>query len=346
MRRPLVFLVLAAAAAMLASLVVYSSLKKKDLEVQNALATTVPIVVAAHDIPVGGKIDSSAIKLARWPRNGLPAGAITDSGSIIGSIARAEFVDNEPIVAGRLVSPDKTSGVLPLMIPSDMRAMSVAVDEVADMSGFILPYTRVDVLLSLNGSSDKDPARSKIVLQNIPVLAVAQTLERKDSPEPERVVTLLVSPDQAERLAVASTQGKLHLALRGYGDNAVVATTGSDIRKVMGTSAAEVPEPVPVPQAPPPPPRVRIRRVISGWVHRLAPVEILRDGRSRETVPVGADGRTFASAASVAPSSGGDAPSAGSPSLGADSNGSGGGSTSGAGMDGSDSSFNSGGDSK
>jgi pilus assembly protein CpaB len=334
MRRPLVFMVLAAFAAGLASLVVYSSLKKKDLEVQSALATTVPIVVAARDIPVGAKIDSSAIKLARWPRNALPAGAITDSGSIMGNVARAEFVANEPIVAGRLVAADKTSGVLPLMIPSDMRAMSVAVDEVSDMAGFILPYTRVDVLLSLNGN-DRDGSRSKIVLQNIPVLAVAQTVDHRDSPEPERVVTLLVSPDQAERLAVASSQGKLQLALRGYGDNGYVATSGSDVHKVMGGSEEVVSEPVPVQQTlPPAPAKVRIRRVISGWAHRITgEVEVLRDGKSRDVIPLAADGRALASASSANASSPADTPSAGSPSLGTDdSTGSNNGSTPDTGM--------------
>ena len=117
MRRPIVFLVLAAFAAMLASLVVYSTLKKKDVEMQKALAGTVPVVVAAHDIAVGAKIDAGAVQFTRWPRNALPPAAITDPNSVIGSVARSEFVANEPIVASRLVAGDKTSGILPLMIP-------------------------------------------------------------------------------------------------------------------------------------------------------------------------------------------------------------------------------------
>src|SRR5690349_15548995 len=127
MRRPIIFFVLAGLAAILASFVVYSSLKKKDEEMRRIMAGTTPIVVAAHDIAVGAKIDASAIKLARWPQNALPQAAITDPNSVVGNVARSEFVENEPIVAGRLVSGDKTSGVLPLMIPADMRAMAVAV---------------------------------------------------------------------------------------------------------------------------------------------------------------------------------------------------------------------------
>ena len=290
MNRSIVFFLLAGLAATLAALIVYSSLKKKDEEFRRVLTQTVPIVVAAHDIAVGAKLDAAAIKLARWPRNSLPPAAITDLNSVIGSVGRAEFVENEPIVATRLVSGDKTAGVLPLMIPSDMRAMSVAVDEVADMAGFVLPDTQVDVLLSLPGT-DKEPGRSKIILENIRVLAVAQILERRDSPQPVRVVTLLVSPEGAERLAVASTQGRLHLALRGYGDNAVVATAGSDVHKVMSAYSSALPEPVPVRQEST---MVRLTpRRVAPRPQALEHVEVLRNGRSREAVMIGRDGRAL-----------------------------------------------------
>jgi pilus assembly protein CpaB len=323
MRRPIVFLLLAALAAMLASLVVYSSLKNKDEEVRKALAGTMPIVVAAHDIAVGAKIDSGTIKLARWPRNGLPPGAITDSGSVLGSVARAEFVENEPIVASRLVAGDKTSGVLPLMIPADMRAMSVAVDEVSDLSGFVLPYTKVDVLLSLTGNEKEgEGGRSKIILQNVPVLAVAQTIERKDNPQPERVVTLEVTPDQAEMLAVASTEGKLHLAMRSYGDNNVVATWGSDVRKVMGGYGGQIPEPVPVRQAATPV-RVPVRRIVRR-VTPLARIEVLRNGSSREAVTIGRNGFAAAMPGSAQSEQAPSDPSAYVASLGDEGQGSGG----------------------
>jgi len=308
----MIFLLLAALAATLASLVVYSALKRKDQEVQKALAGTTPIVVAAHDITIGTKIDAGAVKMMRWPRDSLPPAAMTDASSAVGSVARAEFVENEPIVASRLVAANQTSGVLPLMLPNDMRAMSVAVDEVSDMAGFVLPYTRVDVLLSLTGS-DKDVGRSKIVLENIPVLAVAQTVERKDNPQPERVVTLEVTPDQAEALAVASTQGKLHLALRSYGDNSVVATSGSDVHKVMSAYSTELPEPIPTRQSMPAP--AAVRRVYRRPRRPPMPrVELLRDGRSRESIVIARDGRAI-SASTGGPASDGT-PSAYTASLG------------------------------
>ncbi len=301
MRRPAIFFLLAGLAALLASIVVYTSLKKKDEEMRRVLSGTTPIVVAAHDIAVGAKIDPGAIKVVRWPRNVLPQGAVTEPGAVIGSLARSEFVENEPIVSSRLVEAGKTSGVLPLMIPADMRAMSVAVDEVSDLSGFVLPYTRVDVLLSLP-ASDKSPGRSKIILQDVPVLAVAQTVERKDNPQPERVVTLEVTPEQAEALAVATTQGKLHLALRSYGDNAVVQTSGSDVHKVMAAYNPAAAEPIPLPQVKPHV-RVPIRRVFRR-PPPIPPVQVLRNGLSSELVPIGRNGvalRTGAAAQSAAP---------------------------------------------
>ncbi len=288
MRRPAIFFLLAGLAALLASIVVYTSLKKKDEEMRRVLSGTAPIVVAAHDIAVGARIDAGAIKVVRWPRNVLPPGVVTEPGAAIGSLARSEFVENEPIVTSRLVEAGKTSGVLPLMIPADMRAMSVAVDEVSDLSGFVLPYTRVDVLLSLP-ASDKNPGRSKIILQDVPVLAVAQTVERKDNPQPERVVTLEVTPEQAEALAVATTQGKLHLALRSYGDNAVVQTSGSDVHKVMAAYSPIAAEPIPLPQVKPHV-RVPIRRVFRRPPPQLPPVQVLRNGVSSEIVPIGRNG--------------------------------------------------------
>jgi hypothetical protein len=145
--------------------------------------------------------------------------------------------------------------------------------------------------VSLTGS-DKEPGRSKIILENIQVLAVAQTLERKENPQPERVVTLLVTPEEAERLAVAGTQGKLHLALRGYGDNAVVSTAGSDVNRVMSAYSTELPYPVPVRQ------ESTVVRLPTWHIVRRRPqplerVEVLRNGSSREAVMIGRDGRAL-----------------------------------------------------
>jgi pilus assembly protein CpaB len=305
MRKSIIFFMIAGVAAMIAALIVYSALRRKDVEVEQAMVKTVNVAAAAHDLVLGAKIDASAIKKIRWPKDTLPAGAITDTQSVIGSIVKAPFVENEPLVTAKLFDGDKSAGVLPLLIPANMRAMSVAVDEVGDIAGFVLPHARVDVLVALAGNSGHQDSRAKIVLENIEVLAVAQTLDQKDQPQVEKVVTLLVTPDEAERLALASREGTLRLAMRNYTDNDIVATAGVDIQKIMGSYANTLP---PVALA-----KAGSQKVIYRPPPQAKPfeIEVMRDGQSRQAVRFGRDGQAIpdakkgpsASSAPAAPSS-------------------------------------------
>src|ERR1700733_12824671 len=239
MRRPAIFVVLAGIAAMVAAMVVYSALKRREAQVQQAMAQSVDIVVAAHDLTLGTRLDAGALKSVRWSRDSLPPGAIMDPGSVIGQFTKSSFIQNEPIVADRLFTGDKNAGILPLLIPTGMRAMSVPVDEVSDIAGFVLPHTHVDVLVSL---SQADRSISRIVLQDVEVLAIAQDIERfNDQPQPVRVVTVLVTPEQAERLTLASREGTLRLAMRNYNDKQIVSTDGVDLTQMMGTGPAPLP---------------------------------------------------------------------------------------------------------
>src|SRR5713101_7252728 len=227
MRRPMVFVLLAGVAALVAAVVVYSALKKREAQVQDAMVKSVNVLVAAHDLSIGSKLDASAVKLVRWSRDAMPPGAYTDAGAVLNQFTKTGFIQNEPIVADRLFSGDKNAGVLPLLIPSGMRAVSVPVDEVSDIAGFVLPHARVDVLVAMSGGEGIEKAFSKVVLQNVEVLAVAQEVEKKkDEPTVVKVVTLLVSPQEAERLALASRAGTLRLAMRNYNDNKIVLTNG------------------------------------------------------------------------------------------------------------------------
>jgi hypothetical protein len=168
---------------------------------------------------------------------------------------------------------------MPLLIPPGMRAVSVQVDEVSDIAGFILPHAHVDILVAVSnqGSREADKPFSKIVLQNVEVLAVAQEIEKKrDEPELVKVVTVLVTPQDAERLALATREGVLHLAMRNYSDSKIVLTSGTDVEEllhqyslrvepVMPTQHAEAATPIYHPQ-----PKFQI--------------EIYRDGKSSESV--------------------------------------------------------------
>jgi len=199
MRRPMVFVLLAGLAAMLASVMVYSALKRREAEVQNAMSHNVEVVVAAMDLPLGTKIEVGEVKTARWSADSLPEGSYTDPRQVIGSFVKNSLVANEPIVQSKLFTGDKTAGVMPLLIPFGMRAVSVPVDEVSDVAGFVLPHTRVDVLVATQeGSGGGDKAFSKVILQNVEVLAVAQEVEqKKDEPQIVKVVTLLVTPQES-----------------------------------------------------------------------------------------------------------------------------------------------------
>ncbi len=272
MRRPIIFVLLAGFAALVAAMVVYSALKRREAEVQEAKLQSMEIVVAAHALGIGTKLDASSVRSVRWSRDSMPPGAFTDPSAVIGKYTKTSFVENQPIVADWLFSGDKNAGVLPLLIPSGMRALSVPVDEVSDIAGFVLPHAHVDVIVS---ASNGDKPITKIVLQDVEVLAIAQDIEQvNDKPQPVHVVTMLVTPDQAERLTLASGQGGLRLALRNYDDKNVVTTNGVTVAQLLGAQPAALPMPVDqqhVVYAPRPRPKP-------------VSVEVMRNGTSTEAV--------------------------------------------------------------
>jgi|YelNatPaOPRAMG01_1025707.scaffolds.fasta_scaffold30908_5 pilus assembly protein CpaB len=280
MRRPVIFVMLAGLAAMLASVVVYSALKRRDAEVKQALAKTVHIVVASRDLPLGAKIDAGSLRLARWSSDALPEGAFSNPQQLIGSFVKSPFVRNEPIVASKLFMGQKTAGVLPLLIPAGMRAVSVPVDEVSDIAGFVLPGTHVDVLVAIAAGNGISQPFSKVVLQDVQVLAVAQEIEkRKDQPQLVKVVTLLVTPTEAERLALASREGTLRLAMRNYSDNKIVLTSGVDVHQMLDVYSS-------TPRLPVMPAQAAALRHAAMPVHKVNKfsVEIMRDGTKSESV--------------------------------------------------------------
>lgn len=269
MRRQAIFLLLAVSAAALAALMVNGALRQREAQLVRAQAQSVEIVVAARDLPLGSRIDQGAVKLARWSRDALPPGAVFDAQTVMNDYVRRELVINEPVTAEALFNGDKSAGVMPLIIPPGMRAMSVQVDEVSDIAGFVLPHTRVDVLAALSGSDNGQKPISKIVLENVEVLAVAQEMEQqKDQPELVKVVTLLVKPDEAELLALASREGVLRLAMRNYNDHKLVQTAGADFNHLLSAYS---------PAAPPPP---KGKPAVVRQMPTSITVEIMRDGKT------------------------------------------------------------------
>jgi pilus assembly protein CpaB len=205
------------------------------------------VAVAKVAIPVGTKIIPEQIMMVQFPKESMPDGTFETPEKLAGRVAVVNIAAREPITEARL-APQGTAGGLSAVIPEGYRAMTVKVDDVVGISGFIMPGTLVDVVVVIrpDDSSAQGPI-SKIVLQNIKVLANGQNI---DKPENQRdansvkIATLLVTPEQAEKLALASSEGKLQLVMRNSIDQGDEQTTGVTKRTLLsGERATQAPEP-------------------------------------------------------------------------------------------------------
>jgi pilus assembly protein CpaB len=257
-------------------------LKAKEARIQALDSLNISIAVAALDVPAGTILNEAAIKMAFWPRSELPEGVTTDPRTLIDKVAKTAIPRNIPFVASAIVEAGMAGGILSASVPEGMRAVAIAVDEVGDVAGFIQPHSKVDIVLSTGaGTGENASVHSKIVLQNIEMLAVAQTLENKDQQaQVARVVTLLVTPTQAEALANANQMGVLRLALRNYKDAQIVLTRAIDVDDVMNSYTPKVQVVGQLVD------HVDHGRRRAPAIKRLppVPVEILRNGKSSEMV--------------------------------------------------------------
>jgi pilus assembly protein CpaB len=206
------------------------------------------IAVAKVAIPIGSKIIPEQIMVVQFPKESTPDGAFETPEKLAGRVAVVNIGAREPITESRL-APEGTAAGLSAIIPEGYRAMTVKVDDAAGISGFIQPGTLVDVVVVIDpreGSGMQDPI-SKIVLQNIKVLANGQNIDKpKDEREANSVkaVTLQVTPEQAEKLALASSEGKLQLVMRSQIDQGDEQTPGVNKRGLLsGERATPAPEP-------------------------------------------------------------------------------------------------------
>lgn len=206
------------------------------------------VVVAKVDIPVGAKIIPEQLMVVQFPRESTPDGTFDKPEKLVGRVAVQNIMARETITESRL-APEGSAAGLSATIPEGYRAMTVKVDDVVGVSGFIQPGTLVDVVVVIDPAdktSDQGPV-SKIVLQNIKVLANGQNIDKpKDDREANSVkaVTLQVTPEQAEKLALASTEGKLQLVMRNSIDQDDEQTNGVNKRSLLtGDRAMPQPEP-------------------------------------------------------------------------------------------------------
>jgi pilus assembly protein CpaB len=239
---------------------------------------TRPVVVATADLDIGTEISRDDVHTIEWPATSVPESAIGSVDEVIGRGLIVPVVQNEPILSAKLASKEAGAG-LPPAIPPGLRAVSVRVNEVIGVAGYVLPGTHVDVVVTVSPTNQQGDMTSKVILTNVLVLAAGTKIERttdKDKPMPVSVVTLLVNPEEAERLTLAASEGKIQLALRNPLDRETPATRGIRPAALLGAAPIErairprVAQTVKVASAPAPEP---------------ATVEIIRgDKRAREIV--------------------------------------------------------------
>lgn len=214
------------------------------------------IAVANVDIDMGGRITPEMIRMVEWPATSVPEGAFLDGTKLDGRVAITNVRRGEPLIESRL-APEGSKGGLSAVVANGKRAMTVRVNDVVGVAGFALPGTFVDIMVNTQEEGaqrgDRDRAVSKIVLERILVLAVAQEVARDDTkPRVVNAVTLEVTPDQAERLDLARSVGTLSLVLRNQVDPRPGATAGATRRSVLGAATAPMPKVDAAPAAAPP----------------------------------------------------------------------------------------------
>jgi pilus assembly protein CpaB len=209
-------------------------------------APTQPVVVAAADLALGTELKKEDLTIVNFPKGAAPEGSFASPSDVIGRGLIVPLVKSEPLLPGKLASKEAGAG-LPPIIPEGMRAVSVRVNEVVGVAGYVLPGTRVDVVATANPTNQTGDVTSKVVLSNVQVLTAGTRLEQdqeKGKPMQVTVVTLLVYPDQAERLALASTEGKIQLALRNPLDQGAPETPGVKPAMLLGIVKAPAPKQV------------------------------------------------------------------------------------------------------
>jgi pilus assembly protein CpaB len=229
--------------------------------VEATAETTKHVAVAAANINLGETLTAQHVKLVPWPNESVPGGALDSVPEVEGRVALSTIVVGEPLLDAKLAPKVAGGGILSMLVPENLRGVTIKVDDAVRESGFVSPNSRVDVVVSIDDRDGSQVGRkAKVILQNIPVLAAGQSVEmRGNKPVPVTTVTLALTPEQAERLALAQTEGRLMLATRKLGDDRIVQTPGTNVKKLLDAAPAPVHRPGKIVQVtaslekPPPP---------------------------------------------------------------------------------------------
>jgi pilus assembly protein CpaB len=210
--RLLIGLVVAIVIALLFSTFVYRQFKQLTTVKPTVTQT---LVVAAVPLQIGARLDANNLRVIPWPANEPVAGMFARIEDCANRAVITNLAENEPVLESKL-APKESGAGLPAAIPEGMRAISVAVNEVVGVAGFVIPGTMVDVLVTGQAPGQSNSKITRTILENVRVLAAGQKIEqdREGKPQTVPVITLLVTPDQATTLTMGSTEGKIQLALR------------------------------------------------------------------------------------------------------------------------------------
>jgi len=267
MTRIRVFVVLAVALGLGGTFALATYRYIQNRPVREVSLPTTPVVVAAADLVLGTELTKEDLRVIAWPADAVPAGAFKDPQELVGRGLVQSVTLNETVLPGKL-SPVGAGAGLPPVIPEGKRAVSVRVNDVIGVAGYVLPGTHVDVLATVNPTNQETDITSKVVLTNVLVLASGTKIEQdveSNKPISVSVVTLQVDPMEAERLTLASTEGKIQLALRNPLDTTAPPTPGIRPAALLGYAAprqavARVAGAPPAALPPPPPPTVEMIR--------------------------------------------------------------------------------------
>ncbi len=210
-----------------------------------AAGATNKVAVAIVDIGLGARLSPEMVRMVDWPSSAVPPGAITDPKMVETRVTRTSIQHGEPVMEGKLAPPG-TQGGLSAVVADGKRAMTVRVNDVVGVAGFALPGNFVDILVNTQDevakkNTNRDASISKIVLERIMVLAVAQESSRDETkPKVVNAVTLELTPDQAERLDLARSVGTLSLVLRNQIDPTPVNTEGATKTRLLDAKLVEL----------------------------------------------------------------------------------------------------------
>jgi pilus assembly protein CpaB len=258
-KRFLTVLSLAAALALIVSAAFYQITTSAGRPRKNKVDTR-DVVVATNPVPLGGVVKVSDLKIVAWPAGNVPPGAFSKIDEVVDRVAMSNIVPDEPVLAGRLAAKGSGIGLSPI-IPAGMRAVSVRVNDVISVAGFVLPGSRVDVLVTAAPRGmEQAGSITRTILSNIQVLSAGKNIQpdAKGQPENVPVVTLLVTPEQGEILTLAAGEGRIQLALRNNTDAKELVSRGARAAELFAGHQPEKPPArrakprvIPVQQAPP-----------------------------------------------------------------------------------------------